>query len=456
MLKLHDTLNRRTLIKGLGVAGLISSTRVEQLMAATSPAPLRVLFVAMQHGWGISGDSNRSMTGTESEFAFPDGLEPFDSIRDKCTVIDGLLTLGHWGNNHDLSYADMLTAGVPVGVEGSDFSSRMASSVMPSLDYLLEELSGKLSYRFSAYYRSWGAAHNPVSFDRKSTVLPYYAYANDAYASLFANLKEDDFDMGGTASGDESAMLKQVFDFLRVPANAQVQGLGAGQKEKLERYLLAVENLQVKVVTPTSYSGGERLENIPVGKQTHLENLDNYLEMIKVGFANDFTRSAVLGVGDINDIPLFHHEHAHANDDIYWGTRRQYAQKIVSFANTLDAIVDFDGRSLLDNTLIVLTGEVGDGSHDVLKKGHILVGGGARYATGRYLNQPLVSGFSNIQSLLREDINGTLQKQVGFGNFHSLKAGTRTNADLMREIGNLAGLNLMEFGLPSQNKGNVL
>ena len=35
-------------------------------------------------------------------------------------------------------------------------------------------------------------------------------------------------------------------------------------------------------------------------------------------------------------------------------------------------------------------------------------------------------------------------------------ASARTNADLLREVGNLAGLNLTQFGLPSQNRGSVL
>lgn len=456
MRQLHHTLNRRTLIKGLGAAGLIPAARVEQLMAATSPAPLRVLFVCLQHGWGISGQSNQFMTGTETEFTFPDGLDPFNSIREQCTVIDGLLTLGLWGNNHDLSYADMLTAGVPVGEESSDFNSRLAVSATPSLDYLLEELSGKASYRFSAYYRSWGAAYNPISFDRKGTVLPYFGYANDAYASLFSHLQDTDFSMGGMVASDEQVMMKEVFNFLRAPTNEQMATLGAGQKEKLERYLLAVDNLQTKVESMQTYSGSERLQNIPVGKQTHLANVDNYLEMIKVGFANDFTRSAVLGIGDIHDIELFHHEHAHADDEIWWGTRREFAQTIVNFVNTLDRIIDFDGRSLLDNTLVVLTGEVGDGTHDVLRKGHILIGGRAHYTPGRYITPAIVEGYNEVRALRREDINGTLQQQLNFGNFHTQKASVVTNADLLRQIGNMAGLNLQEFGLPSQNKGDVI
>lgn len=451
MRQLHHRLNRRTLIKGLGAAGLIPAARVDQLMAATTSAPLRVLCVCLQHGWGISGDSNQSMSGSETDFSFPAGLDPFNSIKEQCTVIDGLCTLGQWGNAHDLSYADMLTAGVPFGEDSSDFASQMPISATPSIDYLLEKAAGKAAYRFSAGYRSWAAAYHPLSFDEKGAVLPFYVYANDAYTSLFSHLQDSDFSMGGVVESNEQAIMREVFNFLREPTNAQMATLGAGQKEKLERYLLAVDNLQTKVESVTTYSGSERLQNIPVGRQTHLDNIDNYLEMIKVGFANDFTRSAVLGIGDINGIEQFHHEHAHAIDEVWWGTRRSFAQTIVNFASALSSVMDFDGRSLLDNTLIVLTGEVGDGTHNVLNKGHILIGGGGHYTNGRYLRPQLLTG-NAANALRREDLSGALQQQVRWG----ADTSTRTNADLLRQIGNMAGLSLQEFGLPSQNRGDVI
>lgn len=451
MRKLHHLLDRRTLMKGLGAAGLVSASRIDQLMAATAPAPLRVLCVCLQHGWGISADSNQFMTGTETEFAFPDGLSPFNSIKEHCTVVDNLRSLGQWGNAHDVSYADMLTAGVPFGEKSSDFSELMPVSVMPSIDYLLEKACGKLSYRFSAGYRSWGAAYHPMSFDEKGTVLPFFGYANDAYESLFAHLQDSDFGMGGIVATDEQVMMREVFNFLREPTAEQMVALGAGQKEKLERYLLAVNHLQTKIESVTTYSGSERLQNVPEGRQTHLDNIDNYLEMIKVGFANDFTRSAVLGIGDINNIEQFHHDHAHAIDDVWWGTRRSFAQTIVNFANALSSVQDYDGRTLLDNTLIILTGEVADGTHNIQNKGHIMIGGGGHFRCGRYIQPETLTG-APLRALRREDIHGALQQEVPWRE----NASSRTNADLLRQVGNLAGLNLQEFGLPSANSGDVI
>jgi hypothetical protein len=448
-------LSRRNLIKGLGTLGILSAVETDTLLAASTPiAPVRVLFVALQHGWGISGSSNQAMTGTESEFQFPAGLAPFNRIKDKAVVIDGLATLAHGGNAHDLSYADILTAGVPIRSESSSFDSHMPLSVTPSLDYLLEQQSGKASFRFSAGYYSWGARYHPLSIDNRATVLPYHTSPYSAYNAFFKGisaptaLKPGDLDV-------EPRLLKNLFQFIRTPAQRDLFTLTGDEKSKLNRYLDAVADAEARHRPVVSSGGNQTLATIPTAAQAGLPALATYLDMIKVGFANNMTTSAVLGIGDIHNIDKFHETHAHSDSPTYWQTRTDFAGYIARFVDELDAIVDFDGNSLLHNTIILLTGEVGDGTHDILCKGQIMFGGGGgRLRTGRYLKQALVPA-SAQGALRREDINRVLQPQIQYIS-SSLKVGTRSNADLLREIGNMAGLNLTQFGLPSQNKGSVV
>lgn len=456
MKSIDNKFSRRDLLKALAYTGVLSALQTETLLAQTTAAPVRVLLVALQHGWGISGGSNRFMTGTEVDFSFPDGLDPFNAIKQHCVVIDGLLTLGLWGNNHDLSYADIFTAGVPQGQESSSFDGHMPLSSSPSLDYLLQQQSGLATLRFSAGYRSWGVQHHPLCFDHNSGILPFYTKAYDAYNSVFANLDNSATNTAPSNQSD-SELISRLFNFIRSPTQTHITQLTATEKAKLERYLSAATEVEIKKRPIQGYSGMEQIGQIPTRQQSSLEDLPNYLEMIKVGFANNLTTSAVLGIGDLHGIDKFHEDHAHGNTDIWWNTRRDFAQHITQFAQELSTIMDYDGNTLLDNTVIVLTGEVGDGGHNIINKGHIVIGGGGgKIQSGRYLKQNLVQGATNIQSLMREDINGTLQKQIGFGNQHTQQAGSRTNADLLREIGNIAGLNLSQFGLPSQNKGGVL
>ena len=442
-----NKLSRRDLIKGLGAVGLLSATQVNRAIAQTGSAPLRVVFVALQHGWGTSA---RRMQPTDNGFTFPDGLDPFNAISHKCTVVDGVMTLGQWGNNHDLSYADMLTASVPWGEESSAFDSHMPLSLNPSIDYLLEKNSGKNAFRFSAGYRSWGVQHHPMSFDNNLSVLPYQTSAFDAYNSLFK-------DLGDSSAGneqqlaEEAELLNRVFAFVKDPAGRQLDSLPEFEKSKLERYLLALEHLEQKNQTQVTNSGGESLKATPVRGQDRLTDLEHFLEMIKVGFANNMTSTAVLGIGDIHDIADFHQTHAHSRTETWWDTRREFSQMMVSFANALDSVIDFDGNTLLDNTMIVLTGEVGDGRHNIQNKGHIIIGGQSALGEGRLI-QPVQLTGDDARRMLREDIKGVLHPQLAW----SSQCSSRTNAHIMRELGNLTGLNMTQFGLLSQNRGEEL
>jgi hypothetical protein len=454
MSQINAKTSRRDLIKALAGIGLLSSMRAEELLAQSSTAPYRVVLVALQHGWGISGGSNQAMKGGEFDFEFPAGLAPFNTIKDQCVVVEGLLTLGHWGNNHDLSYADMFTAGVRTGENSSAYDGHMPLTTSPSLDFLLQEASGKPTLRLSAGYRSWGVRYHPLSLDDAGNVQPFYTTAFDAYSSAFRNLSMSPGDGAETAA--ETQLVNSIFSTIRNPAQRQLAALGGGEQEKIRRYLQAVTSVEDKRKPQVAFGGGYTLSDIPVKGQNRLTDLEHYLDMIKVAFANNQTTSAVLGIGDIHSISQFHHEHAHSNTSVWWRTRTEFASSIAKFANSLAAITDVDGRSLLDNTLIVLSGEVGDGTHDLLYKGHILIGGGSRIQTGRMVKPGLIEGATNIGNLMREDAKGVAKPQIQFGNKRTMKIANRTNADLLRDIGNIAGLSLSEFGLPTQNKGFVL
>jgi hypothetical protein len=446
-------LSRRELVKLMLATGVISAVSAENALAQIeNTAPKRLLVVALQHGWGLSGTSNRGTTLVDGQPNFPLGLEPFNEIKHHCTVINSLLTLGEWGNNHDLSYADILTAGVPFGAATSAYDSQMPLSIKPSIDFLLQEYSGKPSYRFCASYKSWGVQYHPLSFDKNQSVLPYYTNAFDAYNSLLKQYNESAQQLSVSAS-TESTLTQNVLQFVSQSAKSLVENnnFPAYEKEKVGRYVDAVSAVEKKLGVSLPQSGGAKLFAIPASGQASLTDLPQYLDMVRVGFANNFTTSAVIGIGDIIEHKDFHHLHAHSNSDIYWQTRSDFSQHVVKFVKDLENTVDVDGKSVLDNTFIVLTGEVGDGRHELIQKGHIVIGGASRIKTGRILTVPTVTGAAKA-AISREDTRGALTSSVRWSSI----ASTRSNADLWREIGNHCGLKLQEFGLASQNFGDLL
>lgn len=435
--------NRRSIIKSLAAAGALTAMRAEELLAQTQTAPVNVLFVALAHGWGVAGGSNQQIAPDASQFgwAFPAGLSPFNRVRQHCTVVDGLMTMFHGGNAHDLSYADMLTCGVPMGVESSAYDSHMPMSTTPSIDWLLQQRAGKQAFRFSAGYYSWGVPYHPLSFSSNATLQPFYTSAAAAKASLFS---------GAQASTVDQRIAQGVFGLVKAPTFAGA--LSATEQAKITQYVAGMTAAEQKFAAAVT---SVNLTAPAVAGQSSMTDIAAYLEMIRAGFASGKTDTAVLGIGDVHNIDKFHETHAHFNTATYWQTRNDFAEKIAAFVESLAETPSGDG-SLLDNTIIVLTGEVGDGTHTLFKKGHILFGG-ARINPGRWV-QPALVPSSGWAAMTRENVNGGMSATINPGFFGPGldKVSSRTNADLLREVGNLAGLNLTQFGLASQNKGSVL
>jgi hypothetical protein len=155
----------------------------------------------------------------------------------------------------------------------------------------------------------------------------------------------------------------------------------------------------------------------------------------------------------------FHHNVAHhgsAHEDaerarlVYEGWVDWYIQKIVQFVNMLSIVPDIDGNMLIDNTIIMLTGEVGTGNHDTRNKLHILIGGGDRLQRGRWINAPLVDPrnrdgvFIGGETRTGEQIESGLNYGRGLSIWHT--------ADVLAEIGRMAGVPMPNgMGLSANN-----
>ncbi len=469
-------IKRRTLLKGLAGAGILSAASVDQAFAETS-APLRVVLIPLQHGWGHGSDLCEQISGSEFDFNLPSIWSPFEKLRDQLLVIDGLRGT-FWGNAHDVSYADLFTAGVPYkAAEKRDtLGGPFPGSTSASIDYLLEEHYGKGTLRFSARYHSFGASHHPLSFNHRQQSLPFYTQAYDAYNSLYASTPS-----ATSKTGNAGIILAELFPYLSNDVAKQLQNLNVTQQDKLLSYLDASESLQKKLASAASSTAptpgsSAQLSSIPDKKQSINESLDSYFDMIKVSFTNDTQRVAVLGIGDRNNqfqwtdsegnshsgysdyTGDFHHNIAHYKGKPEDARRindawtKHYASKVADFAESLRSTIDIDGNTLLDNTIIVLTGEVGDGNHGRWNKPHIVIGGGDRLKRGdrkmgRWLNVPKI----NVAAAGTEDSSGMFVSIQDDADWRSGVAAQFTHADLWTKIGQLSGLSMTSFGIPSMN-----
>jgi|GEM_PF-1482242 len=467
-------LARRDFIKGLTSAGLLSSLSATKLFAQTN-APLRVLFVPLHHGWGSGRDSLEQITGSEFDFQLPGYWAPFEAIKEECVFVDGLRGT-FWGNAHDVSYSDILTAAVPIDANNSNtgLGGPFPLPIGPSIDHHLATVSGRDALRFCARYSSWGAPFHPLSFNDRIERLPYHTSAYDAYNSIFAGMSNGGGNNGSTPPvSSADPVLQNLFSHLSSETNSIVNNVPESERSKLLGYIDAVGALESQLVgqIPTP-AGTAELNGIPNRNQSIGQDIDSYLDMVRVAFTNDTHRVAVVGFGDgNNEFPWtnsagqqmtghsgytgdFHHDIAHYNMKprdaqlAYIGWTAYYAQKITNFVQALQQTIDIDGNRLIDNTVIVLTGEVGNGNHDRRHKPHIVIGGGSRINRGRWYRTPRADA-STIGSARPDGSYSNIVNATGWlGGEHS----RFSHADLFVRIANLAGSNISSFGIDYLNE----
>lgn len=465
---MHRGVTRRDFVRGLGagaaLAGTFFNSRVA--MGQTGTAPVRLLLIPLQHGWGRDRNYG-NFSGTEDNFVIPAPLTALEAIRDRCTFVDGLRgTL--WGNAHDVSYSDMFTASVPWDENSSEQLGNVFPEPMgPSIDWLIGDALGVNVLRLSAGYQSWGKAHNPMSFDKNAREQAFYTSARAAYDALIDPLNQNvttEVDHGREAVRD------QLFAFLGRDTQRMLGKVSGTERLKLEGYLEAVNDLGNRI---SGGNGGLRAEDIPPAPGMGLtfeEEMDHMFELVRVAFMADTHRVAVLGLGEHYDAwewtdsmgqarvgniwgADFHHEVAHyENADMrlaFEGWAHWYVQKLVGFVQRLAQTPDVDGRMLIDNTLIVLTGEVETGGHDTRMKLHPVIGGGGGIRSGRWLHLPEVEPRDRkgvfIGGTLRD---GTL---VESGINYGLPFGRHHHADLWVSIANLCGVPITSFGFDDYN-----
>jgi hypothetical protein len=254
----------------------------------------------------------------------------------------------------------------------------------------------------------------------------------------------------------------------------------------MDTYKNAVSDFKEPTSTRTDPLSGVNLPTRPADSNIVTDSLSTYFELIKLGFMADTHRIGVIGLGSklSTEIPNFqwtdqdgntqngnhhdggfHHSVAHWNNYpdsrfIFNGYVQWYANKVLEFAQNLKSTPDFDGTSsILDNTIILLTGEVGDGPHQRGRKPHLLIGGSNYINTGRYLqletfeprsrNGLFYGGIDRSGNLIENSQNygGPISK--------------RTHAELFVTLARLMGAsNIANFGIDTifshSNKVNMV
>lgn len=400
--------NRRKFLQGLGyTGGALGMSGLGMLgrlgRAAEGEAPKRLLVISHCHGWAYDGWKMRPSGTSEStpwdialthlsakEMSEP--LAPLHRHRNRMLAVDGLslatAELDMDGNRHDTGWVNAWTG------NWADFSGTDTRSNSASIDQLVAEHIARTdrlpSIELSVDSNLEGG--RPISYAANGARLPVANTPMLAWQRLF-----------GLTSNPDPLVLRQrdVLDFAHAEYTALRSRLGTEQQQRLDAHYDLLHNLGERIEGLANLTCGD-MPSAPETPLSYDANFDAFAELIAAGFACDITRVASLSLGEM---PTADFGADHITDDVHKGiahliydnpTLHQamvdyltvHAGQVARLVDLLEATPDVDGRSVMDNTLILWSSELGDGWHGYQHWCPVILGGSWHFRTGRYVYMP--------------------------------------------------------------------
>lgn len=393
--------DRRTLLRGAGVSLSLP------FLGAMSPAfsgadesdpPKR--FVAMTLGLGLhSKNLNPEVAGrnyTPSRY-----LKPIDDLRDSFTVVSGSSHPGVGGGHR--AEASILTAN-PVGSSG-----RAKNSV--SIDqYMAKYLGGQT--RFPSLVLGSSGNDSPA-YTENGAMIPALSSPSQLFEQLFvdSSKSEREKQAAGVREG------RSIMDLVNEDARRLQNELGTGDRDRLDQYFTSVRDLEKRMAASEKWAHKPK-PKVDAGKPIDIGSSQDFIgrqklmcDVIRLALETDSTRFVVYHLGGSGGVvPLpgveegYHGLSHHGLDEDKLEQLAIVETAIIAawgeFLRELNGVTD-GGTSLLDQTSVLLTSNLGNASnHSNKNMPVILAGGGFRH--GQHLafdqkrNYPLPNLFVSL------------------------------------------------------------
>jgi hypothetical protein len=415
-------ITRRTVLKGLGTAiALPVLEAMEPLAGLAGPVPSlprRMAFLYIPNGAHMA-DWTPAAVG--KEFLLPPTLEPLRPFQKDMLVLSGLTldkarSHGDGPGDHARAMSTFLTgrqprktygADIRVGISVDQLAARTYGSQtrLPSLELGCDrgQNAGNCDSGYSCAYSS------NISWLTESTPAAKEINPRLVFERLFA---DDRTGEAGNARARRMRYRLSVLDFVMEDAAQLKNRLGGRDRHKLDEYLSAVRELEVRITqTPDAGPRPAAPLDMPAGVPTdYAEHLRLMADLMVVAFQGDVTRIATLVfANDASNrsysflgVPEGHHDLSH-----HGGSKDKQAKlriinqfhvrQLAYLLGRLKAIREGDG-TLLDRCMIVYGSGISDGNrhnHDDLPV--LLAGrGGGTLHTGRHLRYPKETPLANL------------------------------------------------------------
>ncbi len=366
-------LSRRTVLRGAGIAlGLPLLDAMTPAFAAERAETRAKRFVGVSLSLGLH---NPNLVPAKAGRGYEASryLKSLQDIRDDFSIVSGSSHPGVTGGH---------TA------EGSIFSAcpnqrGLTSRNTVSLDQLMAKHLGHET-RFPSLVLNTSGESSP-SYTENGAMIPA---ENDAIG-LFAKLFTDDTPAEQRRQAELIRRGRSVLDVVGAEAKALRREVGTGDKEKLDAWFTGVRELEQRLVANEEWTHRPKPEvslrvpaEIPRDNAVAVEKI--FLDIIHMALATDSTRfvtlhvtgNAVTGLEGVEE--SYHGLSHHGLDD------RKLAQLAIVEQAAIDEWGGFVRKlkadRLLDETMVVLTSNLGNASsHDNRNMPMLFAGGGFRH-----------------------------------------------------------------------------
>ncbi|MGF1468690.1 MAG: DUF1552 domain-containing protein [Sandaracinaceae bacterium] len=477
------SLDRRTFLRGLGLSA--AALGLPQLRAprarANGDIPQRIVFIyekgGMMNGFVEPLPAPGAPRPTETAWRLNNLMEPLAPYQDRMIAFSGLDMVSDIldptiaENAHASGQTQALTGAFRSGslsaggISINEFIARELNTPTPQTRLPSVEVAviRPSSLRVGGSYSGPGPA------------LPYLVTPTEVYDRLFP----EDLRLSGEDAIRATQRREAVFDLIRGESDRLIADLSAEQRVKVQQHLDTRADLQRRLGL-----GAARIGNVAVpsfidewrsvnyafnaspAEKASMWELMGRLNggMVAAALHADITRVATISVhpapdaafgyapgmfGSSDDHDLTHKvsgDRPSLTDPAAVEAIRLQHQRstelLVSFLEELDSRVEPDGGTLLDHTLILWCGEIGNGSHDITRLPWVTIGDACgQLRTGRLLQ------FDRIHRR-----TGRVVPPEDWARFDQLG---RPHNDLMVSLAQAMGIEIDTFGEPSVCTGRI-
>lgn len=395
-------LSRRTMLRGTGVAiGLPWLSAMQKAVhAADSEGESPKRFVAMTLGLGLLAD-NLNPKEAGRDYTPSRYLEPLGDLREQLTVVSGTSHPGVSGGHR--AEASLLTAN-PVGSSG-----RAKNTI--SLDQFMAKHLGNET-RYSSLVVGSSGTSSP-SYTDNGAMVP----ALDSPAKIFELLFIDDSPNERAKQAERVREGRSIMDLVNADARSLSKSIGAGDRERLSNYLDSVRELELRMAASQEWAEKPK-PKVNMRRPIDIGNPNDFIgrqrlmcSVLKLALETDSTRFVTYHLGGSGGVvpvtgveegyhSLSHHGMDEEKLDQLALVELEIMKAWGDFLRELKG-VDDKGHSLLEQTSVLLTSNLGNASsHDNRNMPVVLAGGGFKHgqhlAFDRKNNYPLPNLFVSL------------------------------------------------------------